>query len=382
MTTEIVQHGYGDIEKMGRAIVASGLFGIKTHEQAIALMLIAQAEGLHPAIAALDYNIIQNRPALTADAILGRFQAKGGRVEWGDYTDQRVVGTFSHPQGGSVTIEWTMERASRAGLAGKDNWKKWPRQMLRSRCISEGVRTVAPGTTVGRYPPDEVEDFEAPPPPGRRRVQNTAQQTDAGPTPAQDGAEAPAPAPGNPKVAAAQAAMAARRAREQAAAPAEPTPAAAVHPTTVPDHLTALVGELYDLAAEKDEAWAQSHEPLDVWNVLCRRAGDKPVTADFIRAQIGAARSEAGAAPAAGSPSAKNVAERTNALLDIVIESAGCKMADGLRGLDRWLTSQGIVEAALADDETYNAALAKARATTRGGWHVWIKSSATKETQP
>ena len=53
-----------DIERMGTAVAKSGLFGIKTQEQAVALMLIAQAEGLHPAIAARDYHVIQGRPAL------------------------------------------------------------------------------------------------------------------------------------------------------------------------------------------------------------------------------------------------------------------------------------------------------------------------------
>lgn len=49
------------IEKMGTAIAKSGLFGMKTPDQAVALMLIAQAEGMHPAIAARDYHVIQGR---------------------------------------------------------------------------------------------------------------------------------------------------------------------------------------------------------------------------------------------------------------------------------------------------------------------------------
>lgn len=84
-----------DIEKMGTAVARSGLFGIKTQEQAVALMLIAQAEGLHPAIAARDYHVIQGRPALKADAMLARFQQAGGKVEWKTYTDAEVTGVFS-----------------------------------------------------------------------------------------------------------------------------------------------------------------------------------------------------------------------------------------------------------------------------------------------
>ena len=41
---------FGDIERMARAVATSNLFGVKTMEQAAALMLVAQAEGMHPAI--------------------------------------------------------------------------------------------------------------------------------------------------------------------------------------------------------------------------------------------------------------------------------------------------------------------------------------------
>jgi hypothetical protein len=151
---------YGDIERMAAAVAKSGLFGIKTPEQAVALMLIAQAEGMHPAIAARDYHVIQGRPALKADAMLARFQSAGGKVHWAVYTDDEVTGDFSHAQGGVVTITWTMDMAKNAGLAGKDNWRNFPRAMLRARCISEGIRTVFPGCVVGTYTPEETENFD------------------------------------------------------------------------------------------------------------------------------------------------------------------------------------------------------------------------------
>ena len=69
-----------DIERAGSYIAKSGLFGVKTPEQAIALMLVAQAEGRNPFEAARDYHIIQGRPALKADSILARFQQAGGTV--------------------------------------------------------------------------------------------------------------------------------------------------------------------------------------------------------------------------------------------------------------------------------------------------------------
>lgn len=148
-----------ELEIMANHIVKSGLFGIRKIEEAVSLMLIAQAEGRHPATIASEYNIILGRPALKADAILARFQSAGGKVEWSEYTDECVAGTFSHPAGGSLKVDWDMNRAKAAGLGTKDNWKKYPRQMLRARVISDGVRGVYPAVLQGFYTPEEVQDF-------------------------------------------------------------------------------------------------------------------------------------------------------------------------------------------------------------------------------
>ena len=37
-----------DMDRMAQAIATSGLFGMKTKEQALALMIVAQAENRHP----------------------------------------------------------------------------------------------------------------------------------------------------------------------------------------------------------------------------------------------------------------------------------------------------------------------------------------------
>ena len=61
------------IAQMAVSVANSGLFGVKNADQAMALMLIAQAEGMHPAIAARDYHVINGRATLKADAMLARF---------------------------------------------------------------------------------------------------------------------------------------------------------------------------------------------------------------------------------------------------------------------------------------------------------------------
>lgn len=149
-----------EVQTMANAAAKSGLFGVKTADQAFALMLVAQAEGLHPMTACQTYDIIQGRPSMKATAMLSRFQQAGGKVVWSERSDKRACATFSHSAGGSVEVEWTLERAKAADLGGKDMWRKYPRQMLSARTISEGVRTVYPAVLGGFYAPEEVQDFE------------------------------------------------------------------------------------------------------------------------------------------------------------------------------------------------------------------------------
>ena len=165
LTTQVnTQVALGDMQVMASAIVKSGLFGMKTPDQALALMIVATAEGRHPGSVASDYHIIQGRASLKADSMLARFQQSGGRVEWHDHTNEKVSATFSHPAGGSLRIDWDMARAKAAGLGGKDNWRSYPRQMLRARVISEGVRATFPAVLNGMYTPEEVGEFDAPRP--------------------------------------------------------------------------------------------------------------------------------------------------------------------------------------------------------------------------
>jgi hypothetical protein len=156
---------FGEIERMADAFAKSNLFGFKTKEQALVLMMISQAEGRHPALAARDYDVYQNKPAKKAEAMLRDFQASGGVVKWHELTDERADATFSHPQAPEpLRLDWDMARAKKAGLAGKDLWGKYTRSMLRSRLVSEGVRAVWPGATSGMYVPEEMAAMTQEPP--------------------------------------------------------------------------------------------------------------------------------------------------------------------------------------------------------------------------
>jgi len=152
-------YSMGDLEKMAEAFAKSGMFGAKTPQQALALLLLAHGEGLHPAIAMRDFDVIQGRPAKKAEAMLRSFIGAGGKVEWHKLDDDCADATFSHPQGGSARITWDMARVRKAQISNQAMYNKYPRQMLRSRCVSEGCRTVYPASTSGLYVPEEQMDI-------------------------------------------------------------------------------------------------------------------------------------------------------------------------------------------------------------------------------
>jgi len=170
---------------MCASVAKSGLGGLKTPEQAFAMAAQALADdpqGAESPMAFLralgraqrDFHIINGRPTMKAETMLARFQAAGGKVVWEEYSDQRCSAQFSHPQGGSIVLDWTMARAKSAGLIKPGPWMTHPRAMLRSRVISEAIRTVYPGILSGSYTPDEIEEIAAPAPPVRVEAQDTA----------------------------------------------------------------------------------------------------------------------------------------------------------------------------------------------------------------
>jgi hypothetical protein len=161
MSNEIAVYGLNDMTKMAEAIAKSGLFGMKSWEQALALMLVAQSENQHPATITQDYDIIQGKACRKTHSVMARFQQMGGRVEWHALTDQIADATFTHPAGGSLRIQWTFEQAKKANLTGKDNWKNYPRAMLRARVIAEGVRAVYPAAIGGMMVAEEAQDAPA-----------------------------------------------------------------------------------------------------------------------------------------------------------------------------------------------------------------------------
>jgi hypothetical protein len=162
MSNELMVFTPTDLMSFAEPVAKSNMLGTKSVDDVMAIMMLAQAENRHPGSVMQEYHIINGKPALKADAIVARFQRAGGTVRWTKYTEKVCEGVFSHPQGGGITLSWTIEQAKEAGLTKNSTWTKYPRAMLRSRVASEAIRTIFPSVLGGTYSIEETESFTAP----------------------------------------------------------------------------------------------------------------------------------------------------------------------------------------------------------------------------
>lgn len=160
MKNEIQVMSYNDAERAAQAMAASGLFAdTKTAAQAIVKILAGQEMGFGPFASMTGVAIIQGKPAVGANlqaAAIKRTGKYNFRVL--EITDDVCELEFTEAGKPVGRSRFSMADAKAAGLADKENWKKWPRNMLFARALSNGVKWYAPdifnGATV--YTPDEL----------------------------------------------------------------------------------------------------------------------------------------------------------------------------------------------------------------------------------
>jgi len=150
------------IKSLGLSIFKSGMFGCDRPEQGEVLAMQCLAERKSPLELMRTYHFVEGRLAMKADALLAKFLLSGGRVDWKERTDKRVVAIFTKSGYGSVEITADLDEHVKNGNAIstktgklKDNWAKWPRRMLTARAISEGVRLISPDCCFGVAVEDE-----------------------------------------------------------------------------------------------------------------------------------------------------------------------------------------------------------------------------------
>jgi len=162
---------YDQFDQLQRAAIAlqeSGYFrDVTSKAQAIVKVMAGAELGLPPFASMTGIHIIQGKPVLGAN-VIATLVKNDPRYDYKVTTDPADQNT-------EMLLEWfepgpmktwqsvgvagyTMDEAKAAGLTGKDNWKKYPSDMLFARAISRGARRFAPGIFGGSpiYTPDEL----------------------------------------------------------------------------------------------------------------------------------------------------------------------------------------------------------------------------------
>lgn len=160
---EVVRYQPQNPADVARAFTASGLFPDlhKTSEAYVKIMAGAEM-GIGPMAAMTGINVIRGRPTLSANLLAAQVK-RHPRYDYRvvDHSDTTCRIEFTEAdRDGRVVIgvsEFTIDDAKRAGVAGGENWRKYPQAMLFARALTQGVRWYAPDVTAGpAYTPEEI----------------------------------------------------------------------------------------------------------------------------------------------------------------------------------------------------------------------------------
>jgi len=124
----------------------SGDSGCRTPQKAAFRMIVGQAMGIPAALAVIGIRITNGRPSIDAGlmaAQIERSRQYAYTIE--EHTVDRCWMKFW--KDGKLVGEsvFTMDDARKAGLANKDTWKSYPRNMLFARALSNGARWYCAG---------------------------------------------------------------------------------------------------------------------------------------------------------------------------------------------------------------------------------------------
>lgn len=144
------------LQKVAEGLHKSGLYpNLKSPAGAYAVVQYGYELGLGPMTSLQNINLIQGKPAANGQTMLSLAMSRGVTFKVEEETHETCTILFKR---GNMEYRstFTVEDAKRAGLAGKDNWKKWPSEMLYWRAVAKGVRRIAPEAVMGLYTPDEL----------------------------------------------------------------------------------------------------------------------------------------------------------------------------------------------------------------------------------
>lgn len=162
----------GELYKVAQTFAQSGIvpnaYKGKPADCFVALQM-GHELNLQPMASLRNIHVIQGRPSLSAQVMLGLIKAQpdyAGSKWTASARDHCRIEISRYLKDGKKETEigeFTIQEAQAAGLTGKDNWKSYQKQMLEARAISFAARKLYPDLFSGIYTKEEVQDFDSTP---------------------------------------------------------------------------------------------------------------------------------------------------------------------------------------------------------------------------
>src|SRR5262245_50876808 len=129
--------------------------------EVLACILPGQELGLGPMQALRMINVIEGRPAASAELMRALVNRAGHRIDVVEAKQDSVtLAGVRSDTGSRATVTWTLKDAERAGLLKNPAWSKYPRSMLLARATSELCRAIFSDVNTGLYTPEGTAAIE------------------------------------------------------------------------------------------------------------------------------------------------------------------------------------------------------------------------------
>ena len=133
-----------------------------------ACIMFGDELGIGPMQSLAKIDVIDGRPAPKAELARALVYAAGHDMWVEESTNTKcTIGGRRRGSDKTMTVTWTMDDAKRAGLDGKQNWRKWPRAMLLARASAELARAAFPDCLggIGLFLEEAEDDTQTAPAP-------------------------------------------------------------------------------------------------------------------------------------------------------------------------------------------------------------------------
>jgi hypothetical protein len=155
---------YRLLEQIAKGMIGGSLTpsGVKNVSDVVVILMLGEELGLDYMQALRNIYVIEGRPVLSADMMAGAVKRYcqrqgGGYLHVVESTAESCTVEYKrHDEPEARTVTWTTDDAKRAGLLSRQNWQRYPADMLKARAITRAARIGWPDVLGGIYDADEV----------------------------------------------------------------------------------------------------------------------------------------------------------------------------------------------------------------------------------